>query len=114
MGYGSGTTTRLAKALNRNGCCFTDADVWHPPSSLRQLVAAALSDHRDAVSLMARLHLSSAWEKLLMPAFVYFFAQIYPFSWVNRGSAGQRPPRAARIGTGHRPSRRRWPRRRSH
>jgi hopene-associated glycosyltransferase HpnB len=63
---------------------FTDADVWHPPSSLRQLVAAALSDHRDAVSLMARLHTSTTWEKLLLPAFVYFFAQIYPFSWVNR------------------------------
>jgi hopene-associated glycosyltransferase HpnB len=63
---------------------FTDADIRHSPSSLRQLVAAALSDRRDAVSLMARLHTSTAWEKLLMPAFVYFFAQLYPFSWVNR------------------------------
>ena len=53
----------------------TDADVWHPPSSLRQLVAAALSDRRGAVSLMARLHTSTKWEKLLLPAFVYFFAQ---------------------------------------
>ena len=65
---------------------FTDADVWHPPSSLRQLVAAALSDRRDAVSLMARLHTSAMPEKFLMPAFVYFFAQIYPFSWVSRST----------------------------
>ena len=79
-----GTEHALSQSPQPEWLLFTDADVWHPPSSLRQLVAAALSDHRDAVSLMARLHSSSAWEKLLMPAFVYFFAQIYPFSWVNR------------------------------
>jgi len=66
---------------------FTDADVLHPPSSLRQLVSAALSDRRDVVSLMARLHTATAWERLLLPAFVYFFAQIYPFSWVNRNQS---------------------------
>ncbi len=79
-----GTYYALSQSPQPEWLLFTDADVWHPPSSLRQLVAAALSDHRDAVSLMARLHASTAWEKLLMPAFVYFFAQIYPFSWVNR------------------------------
>jgi hopene-associated glycosyltransferase HpnB len=62
---------------------FTDADIVHPPSSLRQLVSAALADQRAAVSLMARLHTGTAWEELLVPAFVYFFAQIYPFNWVN-------------------------------
>jgi hopene-associated glycosyltransferase HpnB len=34
---------------------------------------------------MARLSVAGGWERLLMPAFVYFFAQIYPFSWVNDG-----------------------------
>ena len=62
---------------------FTDADIAHPPSSLRQLVGAASEDARSMVSLMARLSTVSAWERLLMPAFVYFFAQIYPFNWVN-------------------------------
>jgi hopene-associated glycosyltransferase HpnB len=69
---------------------FTDADIAHPPSCLRRLVRAARQDQRQAVSLMARLNTGSAWERLLMPAFVYFFAQIYPFSWVNdrdRGTA---------------------------
>jgi hopene-associated glycosyltransferase HpnB len=85
-----GTEHALAQEPAPEWLLFTDADVWHPPSSLRQLVTAALSDRRDAVSLMARLSTSTSWESLLMPAFVYFFAQIYPFSWVNdrdRGTA---------------------------
>jgi hopene-associated glycosyltransferase HpnB len=62
---------------------LTDADISHPPSSLRELVAAALAGRRDSVSLMARLSAEPGWEGVLMPAFVYFFAQIYPFDWVN-------------------------------
>jgi hopene-associated glycosyltransferase HpnB len=62
---------------------FTDADISHPPSSLRRLVAAALQSQRECVSLMAYLSASTGWERMLMPAFVYFFAQIYPFRWVN-------------------------------
>jgi hopene-associated glycosyltransferase HpnB len=62
---------------------FTDADIAHPPGSLRQLVASALASDRAAVSLMARLSTASRWERLTMPLFVYFFAQIYPFRWVN-------------------------------
>lgn len=62
---------------------FTDADIWHPPSSLQDLVAAARAGRRGCLSLMARLSTETSWERLLMPAFVYFFAQIYPFSWVN-------------------------------
>ncbi len=62
---------------------FTDADIAHPPTCLRRLVQAARDDRRQAVSLMARLNTGTGWERLLMPAFVYFFAQIYPFGWVN-------------------------------
>jgi hopene-associated glycosyltransferase HpnB len=35
------------------------------------------------VSLMAVPSMSGCWEKLLMPAFVYFFKVLYPFQWVN-------------------------------
>jgi hopene-associated glycosyltransferase HpnB len=38
----------------------------------------------DLVSLMARLRVDNRWERLLVPAFVYFFAQLYPFRRVNR------------------------------
>jgi hopene-associated glycosyltransferase HpnB len=41
--------------------------------------------HRDVqfISLMAVPSMSSGWEKLLMPAFVYFFKILYPFQAVN-------------------------------
>jgi hopene-associated glycosyltransferase HpnB len=58
---------------------FTDADIAHRPHSVRRLVAHALADRRELVSLMARLRTATAWERALVPAFVYFFAQLYPF-----------------------------------
>ncbi|SIS84000.1 glycosyltransferase [Alicyclobacillus vulcanalis] len=61
---------------------FTDADILHPPTSVTALVAAAERRNLDLVSLMVRLRAESAWEKLLIPAFVYFFAKLYPFAWV--------------------------------
>ncbi len=63
---------------------LTDADIAHEPDSLRALVAAAEGGGYDLVSLMARLRVDSAWERLIVPAFVYFFGQLYPFRWVNR------------------------------
>jgi hopene-associated glycosyltransferase HpnB len=63
---------------------LTDADIQHPPDSLRRLVAAAVTTGYDEVSLMARLHVATGWERLIIPAFVYFFAQLYPFRWVGR------------------------------
>lgn len=66
---------------------FTDADIAHDPRSVRRLVAHALADRRALVSLMARLRTDSAWERALVPAFVYFFAQLYPFPRVARPSS---------------------------
>jgi len=66
---------------------LTDADIAHSPDSLRQLVEAALGARLDLVSQMARLRVTSGWERLIVPAFVYFFAQLYPFRWVNSPSA---------------------------
>lgn len=65
---------------------FTDADIAHHPSSVRRLVATALGDDRDLVSLMALLHARTRWERALIPAFVYFFALLYPFSRVAASS----------------------------
>ncbi|MEU3754309.1 glycosyltransferase [Streptomyces olivoreticuli] len=66
---------------------LTDADIAHAPDSLRELVAAARSGGLDLVSQMARLRVASFWERLVVPAFVYFFSQLYPFRWVNRPGA---------------------------
>lgn len=66
---------------------LTDADIAHEPDSLRELVAAATTADLDLVSQMARLRAVSVWERLIVPAFVYFFAQLYPFRWINRPAA---------------------------
>ena len=60
-----------------------DADI-----ELDQGVISALRDrvYRQGlsfISLMATPSMSSGWEKLLMPAFVYFFKVLYPFGQVN-------------------------------
>lgn len=78
-----GVAQALAVPVTPDWFLFTDADIYHPPSSLRDLVTSALNGRRACVSVMARLPTATAWERLLMPAFVYFFAQIYPFKWVN-------------------------------
>lgn len=62
---------------------LTDADIAHPPGSLRALVTAARSSGAGSVSLMARLSVTSRAERLVVPAFVYFFSQLYPFARVN-------------------------------
>jgi hopene-associated glycosyltransferase HpnB len=52
-----------------------------------KLVPALLGKlrERDAtlVSLMAELHCAAFWERLLAPAFVFFFKLLYPFAWSN-------------------------------
>jgi hopene-associated glycosyltransferase HpnB len=70
---------------------FTDADVEHADDTLARLVATARAERCDLVSLMVELHCGSAWERLLIPAFVFFFRLLYPFAWVNdprRATAG--------------------------
>ncbi len=62
---------------------LTDADITHDPESLRRLVAKAEGENLDLVSLLVRLRCESGWEKLLIPAFIFFFQKLYPFPWVN-------------------------------
>ncbi|MDZ8089839.1 MAG: glycosyltransferase, partial [Nostoc sp. DedQUE12b] len=62
---------------------LTDADIEHDPGNLRRLVAKAVQEDLDLVSVMVRLRCESFWEKLLIPAFVFFFQKLYPFHWVN-------------------------------
>ncbi len=62
---------------------FSDADVEHDPDTLARLVATAQRDDRALVSQMVALHCESRAERLLIPAFVFFFRMLYPFAWVN-------------------------------
>jgi hopene-associated glycosyltransferase HpnB len=63
---------------------FTDADIAFPPDTVRRLVGAASFSGLVLTSQMVRLRAKTRWERLLVPAFVYFFAQLYPFALVNR------------------------------
>jgi len=62
---------------------LTDADIVHEASHLATLVAGMESTGAAMVSEMVALHCTSFAERALIPAFVYFFAMLYPFSRVN-------------------------------
>lgn len=62
---------------------FTDADIGHPADSIRRLVAQSVTGDQDLVSVMAWLRYEGFWARLLVPAFVYFFAMLYPFQRVG-------------------------------
>jgi hopene-associated glycosyltransferase HpnB len=62
---------------------LTDADIAHTPNNLSKLVARAEQSKLALTSLMAKLHCGNAAERLLIPAFVFFFDMLYPFGWVN-------------------------------
>lgn len=61
---------------------LTDADIWHGPATIAELVARAEHEQRDLTSLMVRLRCESWWERMIVPAFVFFFAKLYPFASV--------------------------------
>ncbi|WP_338775793.1 glycosyltransferase [Streptomyces sp. DG1A-41] len=83
----------VARARDPEYLLLTDADIAHAPDSLRELVAAARAGGFDVVSQMARLRVESTWERFVVPAFVYFFAQLYPFRRI--GKEGTRTVAAA-------------------
>jgi hopene-associated glycosyltransferase HpnB len=63
---------------------LTDADIVHTPDNLRALVSRAARNGLVLVSLMAKLRCEDFAERFLIPPFVFFFAMLYPFGWVNR------------------------------
>ncbi|HZZ87976.1 MAG TPA: glycosyltransferase [Caulobacteraceae bacterium] len=62
---------------------ITDADIAHDPQTLRRLVARAETGGLALVSLMVRLQTGTLPERLLIPAFVFFFDMLFPFALVN-------------------------------
>ncbi len=63
-----------------------DADIWLQPGLLAALLEHKRRDRRQFVSLMADLNRSSFWDRLLLPAFVYYFKLLYPFALSNSDS----------------------------
>jgi hopene-associated glycosyltransferase HpnB len=84
----------LARQTNPDFFLFTDADIEHAADSVATLVSIAEAGPYDLASFMVKLYCRSVAEKLLIPAFIYFFFKLYPPAWtanprrVTAGSAG--------------------------
>ncbi len=63
-----------------------DADIQLKPGVISSLQTRMRESDLDLVSLMASLRMQAFWEKLLLPAFVYFFKLLYPFHLSNSKS----------------------------
>ena len=77
----TGVASELARECDY--ILLTDADIAHPSDLLRRLVGMAEHNDLDLASVMAHLRAITPFERLLVPAFVYFFGLLYPFRWSN-------------------------------
>lgn len=64
-----------------------DADIKLEAGMIKSLKNKLVVENLQFISLMAALCFDSFWEKLLMPAFVYFFKMLYPFALSNNSRA---------------------------
>jgi hopene-associated glycosyltransferase HpnB len=71
-----------ASELGADYLLFSDADTCHGPKSVASLVADADAHDRDLVSHMVKLSTATCAERLLIPAFVFFFFKLYPPAWI--------------------------------
>ena len=76
-----------AEKLRPEYLLLTDADIEHAPSTLAWLVKQSSARRFVLTSLMAKLRCQSFAERTHVPAFIYFFQMLYPFSWVCRPSS---------------------------
>ncbi len=63
---------------------FLDADILCRPNLLRDVVRLALREGYSLASLMVLLRAESFWDRLLIPAFFFFFHLLYPFHRVRK------------------------------
>ncbi len=62
---------------------LVDADIELRPGMVSALLAQRRVGGQQLLSLMAVLAMDTVWERLLVPAFVYFFKLLYPFRLSN-------------------------------
>jgi len=94
----SGKLWALENGRRRIKTPFTlllDADIEIDPGVISGLKQKLTNSKYSFISLMARPSLRSFWERLLMPAFIYFFKLLYPFrianstsSWISAAAGG--------------------------
>jgi len=71
------------EAVDRPVTVLLDADITLAPGVLASLRDKMQTEKLTLVSVMAHLSMRSYWEKLLLPAFIYYFKQLYPFALSN-------------------------------
>jgi len=76
-----------AEELQPEYLLLTDADIVHAPDTLAWLVEHARAGSFVLTSLMAKLRCESLAERTHVPAFIYFFQMLFPFSWVSKPHA---------------------------
>lgn len=76
-----------AEELQPEYLLLTDADIVHAPDTLAWLVKHARAGGFVLTSLMAKLRCESLAERTHVPAFIYFFQMLFPFSWVSKPHA---------------------------
>jgi hopene-associated glycosyltransferase HpnB len=76
-----------ADAFSPEYLWFTDADIIHAPDTLRRLVTRAQRQRLDLASLLVLLQAKTVPERLLIPAFLYFFLMLYPPKWTAQRDA---------------------------
>ena len=76
-----------AEELQPEYLLLTDADIVHAPDTLAWLVKQARAGGFVLTSLMAKLRCESLAERTHVPAFIYFFQMLFPFSWVSKPHA---------------------------
>ncbi|MEE8235434.1 MAG: glycosyltransferase [Gammaproteobacteria bacterium] len=64
-----------------------DADIELRPGIIAALKNKAVHERLAMVSLLANLNTQRFWERILVPAYVYFFKFMYPFALVNSVSS---------------------------
>lgn len=72
--------------LHRPLVLLLDADIALAPGLIATLRTRLRERRLGLASLMAELPMEGFWERLLMPAFVYFFKLVYPFRVANSPS----------------------------
>jgi hopene-associated glycosyltransferase HpnB len=72
--------------VERPHVLLLDADIELAPHTIPALLEKLREHDATLVSLMAELRCETFWERLLSPAFVFFFKLLYPFALSNDAS----------------------------
>ncbi|MFL6452245.1 MAG: glycosyltransferase [Bryobacteraceae bacterium] len=72
----------VAQAMGADYYLLTDADIQHDARSIPRLLGTAQEGGFELASYMVKLAVASAAENFTIPAFVYFFFQLYPPRWI--------------------------------